>query len=87
MKIVMNHLRRRKKTVSGRMFHIKLEDAFLQAVNYLQENDKEELTIQYLITKIGQFCENPFSFKHIKRRSLDYFGKIVIITEMNGSQT
>ena len=34
--------------------------------------------------KMGQFCENPFSFKHMKRRSLDYFGERVIITEMKG---
>ena len=65
------------------MFDIKGEDAFLQAVNYLLENDEEQLTILDLITKIGQLCENPFSFKHIKR---DYLIILlnVIITEMKG---
>ena len=33
----------KRKTASGQMFDIKREDAFLQAVNYLQENN-EELT-------------------------------------------
>ena len=54
----------------------------MQAVNYLLENDEEQLTIQDLITKMGQFCESPFSFKHMKRRLLDYFDEIVIIIEM-----
>ena len=25
---------------------------------------------------MGQFCENPFSSKHMKRRLLDYFGEM-----------
>ena len=37
-------LAKTRKTVCGRMFDIKREDAFLQAVNYLQENDEEQLT-------------------------------------------
>ena len=35
--------------------------------------------------KMGQFCENPFSFKHMKRRSLDYFGERVIRTSDGGN--
>ena len=48
--------------------NIKREDAFLQAVNYLLEHDEEQRTIHDLRTKIGQLCENPFSFKPMKRR-------------------
>ena len=77
-------LANKRKTVSGQMFDIKREDAFLQAVNYLQENDKGQLTIQDLITKMDQLCESPFSFKHMQRRLLDYFGEIVIINEIKG---
>ena len=47
-------LSRNRKTVSGQMFDIKREDAFMQAVNYLLENDEEQLTIHDLITKNGQ---------------------------------
>ena len=50
------------------MFYIRREDAFLQAVNYLLENDEEQLTIHDFITKMDQLCENPFRFKHMKRR-------------------
>ena len=57
------------------MFDIKREDVFLPAINYLLENDEEQLAIHDLKTKMGQLCENPFSFKHMKRRLLDYFGK------------
>ena len=39
-------LANKRKTVSGQMFDIKREDSFLQALNYLQENDKEQLAIQ-----------------------------------------
>ena len=39
-------LANKRKTVSGQMFDIKGEDSFLQALNYLQENDKEQLAIQ-----------------------------------------
>ena len=77
-------LAKKKKTVSGRYFYIKRENAFLQAVFYLEEDDEEQLTIQDLITKIGQLCENLFSFKHMKKRLLDYFNEIIIVTEMKG---
>lgn len=40
------------------------EDAFLQAVNYLVENDEEQLTIADLVEKMGEFSEEPFSVKH-----------------------
>ena len=33
---------------------------------------------------MDQLCESSFSFKHMKRRLLDYFGERVIITEMRG---
>ena len=75
---------KKRNTVSGRNLDIKREDALLQAVNYLKENDEEQLTIQDLVLKMGQLCENPFSLKHMKRRLLDYFGERVIITEMKG---
>ena len=75
---------KKRNTVSGRNFDIKREDAFLQAVNYLKENDEEQLTIQDLVLKMGLLCVNPFSLKHMKRRLLDYFGEKVIITEMKG---
>ena len=67
-------LSKNRKTVSGQMFDIKREDAFLQAVNYLLENNEEQLTIHDLITKMDQLCENPFSFNPMKRRLLYYFG-------------
>ena len=37
---------KKRNTESGRKFDIKREDAFLQAVNYLKENDEEQLIIQ-----------------------------------------
>ena len=84
MKIVINHLQRRETLYLANFFiNIKREDIFLQAVNYLQEND-EQLTIQDLIPKMGQLSENPFSFKHMKRRLPDYFDERVIITEIKG---
>ena len=57
------------------MLDIREKMPFLQDVNYLLENDKEQLTIYDLITIMDQLCENPFSFKHMKRRLLDYFGE------------
>ena len=58
---------KKRSTVSGRNFDIKREDAFLQAVNYLKENDEVKLTIQDLVVKKGQFCENPFTLTYIKK--------------------
>ena len=43
-----------RKTVSGQMFDIRREDAFLQAVNYLLKNDEVQLTIHDLIIKMDQ---------------------------------
>ena len=38
-------LAKKRKNVSGRMFDINREDAYLQSLNYLLENDEEQLTI------------------------------------------
>ena len=50
----------------------------MQVVNYFLENDEEQLTIHDLITKMGQLCENLFSFKHMKKDNLIIFVKVII---------
>ena len=67
---------KKRNTVSGRIFYIKREDACLQAAIYLMEkNNEEQLTIEDLVLKMDQLCENPFNLKHMKRRLLDILEK------------
>ena len=71
----MNHFLQTEKLYLVICLILNEKMPFLQAVNYLLKKDDEQLTIHDLITKMGQLCENPFSFKHMKRRLLDYFGE------------
>ena len=67
----------KRNKVSGWIIDIKREDAFLQAVNYLQEK------VQFKIEKC-QLCKTPFSFKHMKKRLLNHYSERAIITEVKG---
>jgi len=74
-----------KREKTGRSVDISREDAFLQAVNYFEENDEEQLTVRNLVEKMGEFSEEPFSVKHTKRRLQEYFGDKIIFSEINGT--
>ena len=57
-------------------------------MNYLQENDDEQLTISDLVRKMLEFLndssENVYSNRYMKDKVENYFGENVIITNVNG---
>ena len=60
----------------------------MNVTNYLEDNDKEQITINDLIAKMKDYLENtdiePFSFKHMNKRLIDHFKDRIIITELAG---
>ena len=73
------------KRRAGRPIHEATEQAFLDTMNYLQEKEDEQLTIQDLVLQMEKLCgEHAYSAFHMKNRIKDYFGDEIIIAEVNG---
>eukprot|EP00794_Sanderia_malayensis_P013321 gene13321-14693_t len=77
-----------KKVRRGRPLEEERVQAFERVIQYFEENDEEQLTIQCLAEKMEEYLANsesePYSTFHIKKRLLERFGKDVVIAEING---
>lgn len=61
--------------------------AFMTVIEYLKENDNEQITITDLVDKMKEICgERAYSASYTKQRLVEHFGDSVIITEINGKQ-
>ena len=64
------------------------EEAFLQGMEDLRQNDEEQTTVTDLIenmkTYLGDSGSLPYGFTYMKRRIKDHYGDEIIITEING---
>ena len=73
------------KKSRGRPVDSTRNDAFLKVASYLEENDDEQITINDLVTKMREYCgDECYIPVHLKQKILEYFGKEVLITEING---
>jgi len=72
----------RKKRMSGRTRSSTRKDAFFKVVNYLQDNNDEQITLQTLNNKMKAYLEgeDSLSSKYMKKRLQEYFGDEVVIT-------
>ncbi len=72
----------------GRRSNDDRDAVFLRVVDYLEQNDEEQTTINDLINTMEDFLEGtgyePYSFKYMKVRLQDHFGDRILITEING---
>ena len=56
-------------------------------INYFLQNDEEQMTISHLVNKMKEFMnsnDEPYSKKYMKLKLKEYFGKDVVIAEING---
>ena len=57
-------------------------------VEYLETNDDEQITFSDLVAKMSEYSnKEPYSFTYMKKKLLEYFGKSIVIAEINGTQT
>ena len=77
-----------KKKRVGRPQDEDQTEAFLKMAQFLQENDDEQITVNYWIEVMNGFLEESqsiaYSHTHMKARLKEYFGEQIIITEING---
>ena len=77
-----------KKQSLGRPEDSKRKQAFLEVVNYLQQNDEEQLTVADLVRKMEEILQGtgfePYSIKYMTSRLLEHFKGQIIVTEVNG---
>eukprot|EP00794_Sanderia_malayensis_P001511 gene1511-1666_t len=72
------------KKLRGRPIDSTRNDAFLMVAAYLEENDDEQITINDLVAKMREYCgDECHTPVHLKQKILEYFGKEVLITEIN----
>ena len=74
---------------AGRTVDQNLNQAFLKVVQYVEENDDEQVTFSDLTEKMQGFLEESavgmvYSTRHMKERLMEHLGENVIITSKPG---
>jgi hypothetical protein len=73
------------KSAKGRPQNLTQTESFLKTMNYLEENDDEQITISDLVLKMTEICNHePYSTTYMKKRLIKHFGSAVVISEING---
>ncbi|CAG2191758.1 unnamed protein product [Mytilus edulis] len=76
---------KQSKNKTDRPKHQQTQAAFQKTVEYLLQNEDEQLTVIELVEKTKDYCgDTAFSTVHMKSKIQKYFGDDVIITEING---
>lgn len=58
---------------------------FLEVVDYLQENEDDQLTVSDLVAKMVEICgENAYSPVYMKKMLIDHFKEDIIVSDMTG---
>lgn len=71
----------------GRPENVNQTKAFLKVGEYLGNNDGEQITISKLVAKMCEYSnKESYSFTYMMKNLLEYFGKSIIIAEINGKQ-
>ena len=71
-------------TKLGRRTNIQRQEAFLQVIADLQENDYEQTTVTDLVDEMSKICEDPYSPMYMRVKLFEHFGERVVITNING---
>ena len=54
-------------------------------MNYLEENDDEQIILSDLVLKMTEICNHePYSTNYMKKRLIKHFDSAVVISEING---
>ncbi len=75
-----------KKIKTGRPEDEEKREAFVKVVDFLRENDDEQITVSDLMENIKEFLggEGAYGRTHMRTKLKEYLGKEVIITNING---
>lgn len=61
------------------------DDAFLQVMQYLEQNMSEQLTVSDLVDKMISICDNrAYSLPYMKTKIMTHFGPEIVISSVNG---
>jgi hypothetical protein len=72
-----------QKSAKGRPQNLTQTEAFLKTMNYLEENDDEQIIISDLVLKMTEICNHePYSTNYMKKRQIKH--SAVVISEING---
>ena len=79
---------KRKKSDSGRPKNPERAEAFIKVTKFLEDNDNEQLTVNDLVNKMGEYLHDSglqaYSFPYMKTEITNHFGDRIIIAERNG---
>lgn len=75
---------RRKRRSLGRPVKDTCKIAFEETMKYFEENDDEQMTIDELVRKMSEHCNDPYSVKHMRQKLNERYGQNIIITSING---
>lgn len=80
-----------KKRKSGRPVDPHVNGTFLKVVQYLEENDDEQVTVSDLTDKMEECLDesakgSAYSHRQMKERIMEHFGENVIITNKPGKR-
>ena len=72
----------------GRLKDLFQEEAFLQVMADLQQNDEEQTTVSDFIENMATYLSDssgmPYGFTYMKKKIKDHYGNDIIIAEING---
>ena len=71
-------------TTLGRKKDVQREEAFLQVIANLQENDDEQTTVTDLVNEMSKLCQDPYSSTYMRVKLYEHFGEQVVIMNING---
>ena len=70
----------------GRPVRANAEQAFRSVMEYFEEHENGQLTINDMVNKMGEYCgEEAYSNTYMKKKIQEHFGDSILITEINGT--
>ena len=74
-----------KKVKVDRSANVRHEDAFIEVIQYFEDNQNEQVTLTDLVEKMKEITgDEAYSTVYMKKKLLTHFGDSVIISEFNG---
>ena len=76
-----------KRPRSGRPSDVRKDEAFNQVIEFLRQNDEEQITVGDLVSKMAEILGDdvePYSAKYMRSKLLDHQGDDIIITNISG---
>jgi hypothetical protein len=76
----------RKRHSLGRPMKDVCKIAFEETMKYFEGNDDEQMTVDELVRKMSEHCDDPYSAKHVRQKLNERYGQNIIVTSINGKR-